>query len=740
MAQRRYYSEDEMAERQPLGGSGPSPHHRQYQQPSHYQQEPYNSPSSQSRSGGHPDSSFDRLRSQRRYNPEAANGGRGIGAYAAGTTPNGYSDSASPLRSSPQRDPDVRPWGQRTSYPPPVQQRPSPQSTITPGADNFSDVAAGGMAGIALTVAEQNARESGLNAIHNPHPYNQQGQGQGLLPRGDYYPGDRSSQSSLQGLGAAAIGSGYATPGQRTPSRLGAGDIYRDDPYQNLSRHQDSSLGVVNPHEIADDGDDGLEYGRRGPRTSMLSIGSSHRTAAAGGAVGGGVLGGLVGRNGSGSVSNQYAPVNNSVAGDAASGGSVSGGGGGGGGGGVYNVGLASAGEKPWQAGAAAKKSKTKKWKIALITVVAIAIIAGIVLGILFGVVYTKKDGGGGGSSGSTGGGGISAADDTQANGDLNADSSEIKALMNNPDLRKVFVGMDYTPLNTQYPECVHDPPSQNNVTRDLAVLSQLSNVVRLYGTDCNQTQMLIHAVDRLKLQDSVKIWLGVWQDQNETTNARQLAQMWDILDQYGESYFKGIIVANEILFREQMTITSLGALLEEVRTNLTARGMSLPVATSDLGDKWTSALAGQSDAIMANIHPFFAGTKASEGADWTMYFWGNKTSTFLKKDKRMNIISETGWPSQGGMACGNEFQTDCPDKAVAGLDEMNVFMEDWVCAALDKGTEYFWFEAFDEPWKIRFNTKGKAWEDHWGLMTVDRQLKKGLTIPDCGGKRAPSN
>ena len=591
------------------------------------------------------------------------------------------------------------------------------------------------MAGIALTIAEQNARESGLNAIHDRHPYHHQGQAQGypergMLSPGDHYAGDRTSQTSLQGLSAAPMSGGYSTPGHRTPSRS---DVYSDDPYQNLSRHQDSTLGVVNPHDIIDDGDDGLEYGRRGPRTSMLSLGSSHRghsAAAAGGAVTGGVLGGLVGRNGSGSVNNQYAPVNRGLSGDGASGSS-------GVGGGIYNAApVAAAVEKPWRAPAAAKSS-SKKWRIVIIVAVAVAIVAGVVLGVLFGVVFKKKDGAGSGA-GSNSGSSSSASGDTQANGDLNSDSSEIQGLMNNPDLKKVFLGMDYTPLNTQFPDCIAAPASQNNITRDLAVLSQLTNVVRLYGTDCNQTQMLVHAVNQLKLQDTVKIWLGVWQDNNATTNARQLAQMWDILDQYGTTPFKGIIVANEILFRQQMTITALGSLLESVRANLTARGMSLPVATSDLGDNWTSALAAQSDAIMANIHPFFGGSKASAAADWTMYFWGNKTSTFLKKDADMNVIAETGWPSQGGTSCGNEWQTDCPDAAVAGVDGMNTFMEDWVCRALTSKQNYFWFEAFDEPWKIQFNVKGKEWEDHWGLMTVDRKLKDGVKIPDCSGKRVP--
>ncbi len=49
-------------------------------------------------------------------------------------------------------------------------------------------------------------------------------------------------------------------------------------------------------------------------------------------------------------------------------------------------------------------------------------------------------------------------------------------------------------------------------------------------------------------------------------------------------------------------------------------------------------------------------------------------------------------------------------------------------------------FEAFDEPWKEQYNEpeKGKQWEDKWGLFDVDRNLKDGVEIPDCGGKRIP--
>lgn len=329
---------------------------------------------------------------------------------------------------------------------------------------------------------------------------------------------------------------------------------------------------------------------------------------------------------------------------------------------------------------------------------------------------------------------GQSASDDSKKNGDLDKNSAEIKALMNNANLHRVFPGMDYTPLNTQYPDCLHNPPSQNNITRDVAVLSQLTNKIRLYGTDCNQTEMLVHAIDKLDLKDDVKIWLGVWQDNNETTNARQLEQMWTILDDYGAEPFEGIIVANEILFRKEMTITQLGTVLDGVRKNLTEKSITLPVATSDLGDDWTTALADDSDYIMANIHPFFAGVEASDAAAWTYNFWETKNKPMWKSDQSKNIISETGWPTAGGKSCGAA--KTCTTGSVAGIDELNQFMSDWVCEALTNGTNYFWFEAFDEPWKgPRFNEPGKEWEDQWGLLTVNRKLKDGVKIPDCGGK-----
>nr|OQO23846.1 hypothetical protein B0A51_08245 [Rachicladosporium sp. CCFEE 5018] len=377
---------------------------------------------------------------------------------------------------------------------------------------------------------------------------------------------------------------------------------------------------------------------------------------------------------------------------------------------------------------------KRMKWLIGAI--IALLVIAGAVGGAVGGVLASKKSSHG--SSASSHG-----AISTSAAGVYDFSSSQVQSLLNNKALHRVFPGMDYTPLNAQYPACLTVPPDQNNITLDIAMLSQLTPAVRLYGTDCNQTEMVLEAINLLQLNATLQIWLGVWLDNNQTSNDRQLAQMYTILHTYPSDHFAGLIIGNEILFRGDMPITNLAGILSEVRTNLTNLGLTLPVATSDLGDDWTAELALSSDIVMANVHPFFAGLTPDVAPNWTWEFWQTHDAQLTTTAATgaatwpKSIISEVGWPSEGGNDCGDASGT-CPNDtagAVASIENLNAFMDGFVCQSLVNGTTFFWFEAFDEPWKHQFDNGTKRWESKWGLIDEGRNVKTGLMIPDCGGK-----
>ncbi|KAI9664283.1 MAG: hypothetical protein M1829_005838 [Trizodia sp. TS-e1964] len=659
--------------------------------------------------------------------------------------PNSY---GSPYRHSPQAassnlpSADDQHWRQDLGY---SNSTRSAQSA-TPGMDNLGQSAVGGgIAGIALGVAAVNERESGVQAIQGVDQAVRSRAGYGAqyrnpTDRGLYWPpatDDRHyaaqelhpqpSYSSTAPLGLAASMPGQGTPEFHQSDSLSMGSHpsqerfvsdsaghYTDNPYNRYSTTWDPRVGLggINPTLIADDGDDGLNYGPQDPkRRSLLSLGRGNSsTPHVAGAAGSGVA--LVGRGGSASRNVLQDP---STPGP---------------------DGLDGTTEKSEWLSQQNTGKKKLRWIVGII--LALLILGGIAGGVVAGILGSKKNNDASKSlaAGNSTSSGQSAADDTKANGDLNKDSDEIKKLLNNPNFHKVFPGMDYTPLNAQYPDCLTTPTSQNNVTRDIAVLSQLTNQVRLYGTDCNQTDMVLHAFDALGLSN-MKLWLGVWQESNATTNARQLDQMYASIDKYGGNSFAGVIVGNEVLFRKDMTEAQLATIISGVKRNLTSRGINIPVATSDLGDNWTAQLASDVDILMANIHPFFTGYTVDVAAGWTWEFFTNHDVNLATAapNKPRSIISEVGWPSEGGNSCGAYNCTSPTAGSVAGIDQMNIFMDKFICQSMANGTDFFWFEAFDEPWKIRYDQGGQNWEDHWGLMDVNRNLKPGLKIPDCGGK-----
>jgi exo-beta-1,3-glucanase (GH17 family) len=566
--------------------------------------------------------------------------------------------------------------------PPPVHREPvgmhtpSSHSPYSRDPNNYSNYSVPGIA--------SHQRESGLQTTSQTSF--------GQTPFADQYAYDQSNPSrpihSSSNTSSGPFASGAVTPAemysvnssQQSVPLTSASNAYpyTDSPYNRYSSSNLNlapQMGEINPNDLADDDDWGMAVPTQQKRRSFVPFGSASREgtptgASAGALATGAAAGGVaaaVSRDGSGS----------------------------------YNV--VPAADQPELV---REKSEwlerpnhgRKKRMWIVIIIIAIVVIGATVGGVLGSVLH--KGGGSGDGGGSSGRGGVDANAVKEDNkNDLSLKSDEIQRLMGNNNLHKVFPGMDYTPLNAQYPDCLHVPPSQNNITRDMAVMSQLTNAVRLYGTDCNQTEMVLHAIDRLELKD-MKVWMGVWLGNNDTTNTRQVDQMWQLIDKHSadksfkfSDKFKGVIVGNEVLYRKDLSETELLKYITDIRSNLTKHGIDLPVAISDLGDNWTADMATKVDVVMSNVHPFFAGVEAKEAQGWTWTFWQTHDVVLTQSDPDIKqVIAEVGWPTAGGNNCGEANCTSDTQGSVAGVEELNTFMEDWVCPSLKNGTEYFWW------------------------------------------------
>jgi exo-beta-1,3-glucanase (GH17 family) len=75
-------------------------------------------------------------------------------------------------------------------------------------------------------------------------------------------------------------------------------------------------------------------------------------------------------------------------------------------------------------------------------------------------------------------------------------------------------------------------------------------------------------------------------------------------------------------------------------------------------------------------------------------------------------VIVETGWPSAG----------ESRWNAVPGSKNATRYLSEFTSWARSNGVRYFYFEAFDEPWKSR--TEGSV-GGHWGLWDKDGQMKQ---------------
>jgi exo-beta-1,3-glucanase (GH17 family) len=136
--------------------------------------------------------------------------------------------------------------------------------------------------------------------------------------------------------------------------------------------------------------------------------------------------------------------------------------------------------------------------------IVGLLILIGVGVGV--GVALSNKKSGGSSSSSSTlnsSGGTMVAIPGTA--GVVKSDPKNPSKFETDSRLKNSFYGFAYTPLGAMLPDC---GATQANVTEDMQLLSQLTTRIRLYGADCNQTALVLQAIQDTKV--NLEVFVGI--------------------------------------------------------------------------------------------------------------------------------------------------------------------------------------------------------------------------------------
>ena len=113
-------------------------------------------------------------------------------------------------------------------------------------------------------------------------------------------------------------------------------------------------------------------------------------------------------------------------------------------------------------------------------------------------------------------------------------------------------------------------------------------------------------------------------------------------------------------------------------------------------------------DVILVNCYPFWEGYPIDRATIYLNHMY--KVAKDIAKGKPV-IISETGWPSEGGTI--NEAKPSNENALKYFINANN-----W---ANKEGVELYYFSSFDESWKVHH--EGDVGQ-RWGIWDKNNQLK----------------
>ena len=292
--------------------------------------------------------------------------------------------------------------------------------------------------------------------------------------------------------------------------------------------------------------------------------------------------------------------------------------------------------------------------------------------------------------------------------------------------------GIGYSPYrDCQYPGGTVLPSTQD-IQDDLWRLFHTTNAIRTYASMGVNQQ-----IPALAKTQGLQVFAGAWLDNNIPTDEAEVQGLITIANTVP---IDGVIVGNEYYLRHR-TDADIAYLLQkinQVKSGIT--NPAIPVMTAEIDNLmflWESdtsvvttgilpaykPILDQVDYVLVHIYPYWSGLPIDGAAAFTVQRYkamqAQIEAEYPGQNKRV-IIGEAGWPSAG----------DANRAAVPNPENQKRYMAEFLTLAEQQGVEFFYFDAFDELWKIE--EPGMVGQN-WGYSHTDRSAKHsfyGVLIP----------
>lgn len=242
----------------------------------------------------------------------------------------------------------------------------------------------------------------------------------------------------------------------------------------------------------------------------------------------------------------------------------------------------------------------------------------------------------------------------------------------------------------------------EENIRKDLELLSQYTNCVRTYST------IGLENVYRVASDLNLEVLMGIWISKDEKASQEEVDEAIRLSQIYKN--IKAVIVGNEVLLRKDASQARLINHIKDVKAKVPS---NIKVTYADVWEFWlqNKVLKDYTDFVTIHILPYWEDDPQNI-EDSINHVKNVRIDVEKELDTQNILIGETGWPSEGRAR----------EDAVASKINQAKYVRDFVKLANDNSWQYNIIEAFDQPWK---RVSEGAVGGYWGLFDAQRLDKK---------------